>query len=347
MSFLKKLKTKVSRKKNIDEVKERISESKDEILIHKYESAMKKSSNSFAKRIKKLTRRKIMIDESYFEELEEILIEADFGAIYTNELIKQLHEEVKINKISDSIVLNDFIVEFLYKKYTTGQTKKENLKNELNLKKGTLNVILVIGVNGVGKTTSIGKLAKKLQLDDYQVSLAAADTFRAGAVKQLEEWSKKTNTNIIVPTREGQDPASVVYVALEEALKNKDDVLIIDTAGRLQNKEHLMKELQKIEKIIISKTGLSPAETLLVLDATTGQNGVVQASSFNDVTKLTGIILTKMDSSSKGGIIIAIKDIFNIPVKLIGLGESLDDLEKFDIDKYLYSLSIDLQEESD
>ncbi len=347
MAFLKKLKDKVTKKnKNVDEVKEKLIESQEENIVKKYEKALQKSNDSFAKKIKRLTRRKIKIDDAYFEELEEIFISADFGAIYTNELIRQLKDEVRINKISDSEKLNDHIIKFLFEKYVATNNKKTKFSNELNITKGELNVILVIGVNGVGKTTSIGKLSKKLIQDGWKISMAAADTFRAGAVKQLEEWANRTNTNITVPEKEGQDPASVVFKAIESAMENKDEILLVDTAGRLQNKENLMKELEKIEKIIISKTGKPPVETLLVLDATTGQNGVHQASSFNDVTKLTGIILTKMDSSSKGGIIISIKDTFDIPVKLIGLGESLDDLEKFDIEKYLYSLSIELQGEN-
>ncbi len=337
MSFLKKIK---SNSKNKDEVVDKISKTKDELIINKYKNGLKKSSESFSRKIKKLTIRKIKIDESYFEELEEIFILSDFGAIYTNELIKKLKEEVRIRRISNSKDLNDYIFKFLYERYNSN--KKLEIKDKLILNTDKLNVILVFGVNGVGKTTSIGKLLKKFSDQNLKVSVAAADTFRAGAVKQLEEWAKRTNSNIIVPEKEGQDSGSVVYRALDYSIENKDDILIIDTSGRLQNKKNLMMELQKLTKIIKNKLGDDKYESLLVIDSTTGQNGVNQALVFNEIVKLDGIILTKMDSSSKGGIIMSIKDLFNIPVKFIGLGEKIDDFEEFDIEKYLYSLSIEL-----
>ncbi len=340
MSFLKKLKIN-AKNKNKDEVIDKITKTKEDLIFNKYRKGLKKSSESFSKKIKKLTIRKIKIDESYFEELEEIFILSDFGAIYTNELIKKLKDEVRIRKISNPKDLNDYIFKFLYERYNSN--KKSKLNNKLTLNNEKLNVILIFGVNGVGKTTSIGKLLKKFSDQNLKVSVAAADTFRAGAVKQLEEWAKRTNSNIITPEKEGQDSGSVVYKALDYSLQNKDDILIIDTSGRIQNKKNLMLELQKIEKIIKSKIGENNQyESLLVIDSTTGQNGVNQALIFSEVVDLSGIILTKMDSSAKGGIIMSIKDLFDIPVKFIGLGEKIDDFEEFDIEKYLYSLSIEL-----
>lgn len=326
-----------SKKNNIDNVSQKIQDTKKEIIISKYNKGLEKSKESFIRKIKVLSNKYRKIDENYFKELEEIFIYADLGVFYTQEIIKKLKEEVKINKAVDHEKINKIIIEYLYNRYVGKDKKNENI--DLNIKENKLNIILVIGVNGVGKTTSIGKLAKRLQSEGKKVELAAADTFRAGAVKQLEEWANKINIIITKPEKEFQDPASVVFKGIQNAKNNNSDVLIVDTAGRLHNKENLMKELNKINKIIERENNSKPEEILLVLDATTGQNGVLQASAFNDVVKLTGIILTKMDSSSKGGIILSIKDSFNIPVKFIGLGEGLDDFQKFNIEDYLYALT--------
>ncbi len=303
----------------------------------KYKKGLKLAKESFTKKIKKLATRHRQVDEEYFKDLEETLIMADVGIQFTIELIKQLKSEVKIKGLKEPELMNDLIFDFLFKNYTNGN---ENL-NKLNITKGELNVILVTGVNGVGKTTTIGKLAKKLVDEGYDVALAAGDTFRAGAVAQLGVWAERVGVEITQPEKDGQDPASVVFAAIASSKETNKDVLIVDTAGRLQNKDNLMKELEKIHKIIERESGKPATEVLLVLDATTGQNGVVQASGFNEVTSLTGIVLTKMDSSSKGGIILSIKDNFDIPVKFIGLGESLDDLESFDVEEYLKGLILD------
>lgn len=324
-------------KKNNDKVVDLIKESRDS-SVNKYDKALKTSRDSFIKKIKVLATKHRKIDEEYFNELEELLIMSDVGIKYTSILIPKLKNEIRINKITDVNEINQLIFEFLFKNYLDDK----NEISRLDLVDGELNIILVIGVNGVGKTTSIGKLTNKLTKEGKKVSLAAGDTFRAGAVSQLKVWSERTNVNITVPKKEGQDPSSVAYEAIQEAKKNNDDVLIIDTAGRLQNKTHLMNELEKLNRVITKESGKPPVEVLLVLDATSGQNGVNQALSFNEVTKLTGIILTKMDSSSKGGIILYIKDAFSIPVKFIGLGEKLDDFEEFDIEKYLYGLTKEL-----
>ena len=339
MSFFKKIKNKVTGKKQSDVVLDKIQEVKTE-KADKYSKAMSKSRESFTKKIKKLTTKHVVIDEAYFDELEETLISADLGATYVMHLVDELKTEAKINKATTPEQMHEVIFEKMFSDYLD----KDKNVTKLNLKDGELNVILVIGVNGVGKTTTIGKLTKKFQQEGKKVALAAADTFRAGAVEQLKVWAERSNAPITTPEKEGQDPASVIYQAIEKAKTDGTDILICDTAGRLQNKVNLMKELEKINKIIVNGTGAEPKETLLVIDATTGQSGVQQAEGFNEVTKITGIVLTKMDSSSKGGIIIAIKSLFNIPVKFIGLGEQLDDLEEFDVERYIYGL---ISEEDD
>ncbi len=331
MGFLSKLRNK---KQNKDQVLEALQESR---VSKKYEQGLKKSKDSFTKKIKLLSKKHLKIEESYFDDLEELLILADLGADYTANFIEELKKEVRLKKITETDDLPDVIFELLFKTYFDKKESAEIVK--LNLTTDHLNVILVIGVNGVGKTTSIGKLTKMLKNQNYKVGLVAGDTFRAGAVAQLKEWAARVDVPITVPLKQGQDPASVVYQGIANAKADNLDVLIIDTAGRLQNKVNLMNELIKINKIILRESGFAPVETLLVLDATTGQNGISQASGFNEVTNLTGIILTKMDSSSKGGIILPIKQTFNIPVKFIGFGESLDDLIPFNLKEYLLALT--------
>ncbi len=318
------------KKKQQDIVKDKIAEiklTKEE----KYSKGLKASREGFGKKFKKLVTKHREVNEEYFSDLEEVFIMADIGVQFTMDLIKKLKEESKIKNIKDTEEINELIYNYLREQYTSGIDGI----SKLNLKEDQLNVILVMGVNGVGKTTTIGKLTKRLTDEGKVVSLAAADTFRAGAVAQLQVWADRVNCEITTPDKEGQDPASVVYKAIEKAKESKPDVLIIDTAGRLQNKENLMNELAKLNKIIERESGNPAVETLLVLDATTGQNGVSQAQSFNEVASLTGIILTKMDSTAKGGIILPIKNTFDIPVKFIGLGEGLEDLEEFDVEEFL------------
>lgn len=335
MAFFSKLKRKLfNNEKSNDVVLDKISESKKE-SIEKYSTALYKSRESFTKKIQKLLSRNRKIDENYFEELEEVLITSDIGVNYVASLIETIKTDVKIKKITDPKQINELIFEKMFGDYLDGD--EEIVK--LNLVPERLNVILVVGVNGVGKTTTIGKLSNKFKNEGRKISLAAADTFRAGAVEQLRIWSRKVDIPITLPKKDGQDPASVVYEAIQNAKNDGTEILICDTAGRLQNKVNLMKELEKINSIIERETGEKPIETLLVIDATTGQSGVQQAYGFNELIDLTGIVLTKMDSSSKGGIIISIKSMFNIPVKFIGLGERLIDLEEFDLTKYIYSLT--------
>lgn len=321
------------KKKQVDIVKEAIQEKKL-TKSEKYHKGLRNSREGFAKKFLKLATKYRQVNEDYFQELEEIFIMADIGVQFTMELIKKLKEESKLKNITEVEEINKLIIDFLTKQYTLGM---EGI-HKLNLIDNELNVILVMGVNGVGKTTTIGKLTKRLINEGKKVSLAAADTFRAGAVAQLQVWAERSKCEITIPEKDGQDPASVVFGALAKAKESKPDVLIVDTAGRLQNKEHLMKELEKINKIIERESGKPAVETLLVLDATTGQNGVSQAEAFNGVASLTGIVLTKMDSSAKGGIILPIKNAFNIPVKFIGLGEGIEDLEEFDVNEFLKEL---------
>ena len=306
----------------------------------KYNDGLKTSRDSFSKKFLNLATKYRKIDEDYFKELEELLITSDVGVQYTMDILPKIKDAAKRKNIQDAKKMNELIFEFLFEKYLDDKKPLD-----IQLADGELNIILVTGVNGVGKTTTIGKLANILLKQGKTVNLAAADTFRAGAVAQLKMWAEKNNCAITVPEKEGQDPASVAFKAIHNAKDMNADVLIIDTAGRLQNKENLMKELAKILKIIERESGKPPLESLLVLDATTGQNGVDQAAVFNDMLNLTGIILTKMDSSAKGGIILNIKENFSIPVKFIGLGEGIDDLEKFDLEKYLYGLTKELFDE--
>ncbi len=329
------------RKKKKDEVLDAVKESRSLSTSDKYDKGMKKSRTSFTKKVKAFFSRKRPVNDEYFNDLEETLIMSDVGAEFTSKLIDELKKEARINKITDFDQMNELVIEYLFKDYLSGDKEVKKLE----IKEGELNIILVIGVNGVGKTTTIGKLTKRLIDQGYKTHMVAADTFRAGAVQQLEEWARRVNTTITTPEKEGQDPGSVVYKGLEKAKEDSANVVIIDTAGRLQNKKNLMIELEKIYSIIEKVAGKPADETLLVLDATTGQNGVSQAEAFNDVAKLTGIVLTKMDSSSKGGIILSIRRAFNIPVKFIGLGESLDDLQEFDIRSYMEALTSDLVKE--
>lgn len=319
--------------KQQDIVKEKLQETKL-TKEEKYSKGLKASRDGFGKKILKLVTKHREVNEEYFTELEEIFIMADIGVQFTMDLLKKLREESKVKNITSVEEINNLIIEYLTKQYTLGM---EDI-HRLDIKDDQLNVILVMGVNGVGKTTTIGKLTKRLMDEGNKVSLAAADTFRAGAVAQLQVWADRAGCDITIPEKDGQDPASVVFQAIAKAKENNPNVLIIDTAGRLQNKENLMNELAKINKIIERESGNPAVETLLVLDATTGQNGVSQAQSFNEVASLTGVILTKMDSSAKGGIILPIKNTFDIPVKFIGLGEGIEDLEEFDVNAFLSGL---------
>ncbi len=302
-----------------------------------YEKGLTKSRKGFVSNLMNLTSKYRRVNEEYFEELEEILIMADIGVNTVMEFMDRLRSRVQKERIEDPEALKEIIVDELFIIYVDDNI----LTNKINYNPDGPTVLLFIGVNGVGKTTTIGKLAWKLKEEGKKVLLVAGDTFRAGATKQLEEWSEKVGVSF-VGKEEGADPASVVYDGLEKAKQENYDVVMIDTAGRLQNKVNLMKELEKINRVIQNAIPGAPHETLLIIDATTGQNGISQAKSFQEITKITGIVLTKLDGTAKGGIVLAIKEEVNIPVKYIGLGETKEDLQPFDIEQYIYGLFKDM-----
>ena len=301
----------------------------------KYDNGLKKSRELFSSRIRRLAARYQIVDENYFAELEEILISNDVCYKMALTMTDEIRHEAKLQKLKKPQEINEILLDKMFAIYTDGKI----VSTRLNYNKSGLTVFLVIGVNGNGKTTSIAKIANQCQKGEKKPLLIAADTYRAGAVAQLRLWAEKLKVGIYEPLTDKQDPASVVYQGLEHSITHNYDVAIIDTAGRLENKSHLMQELQKINRIITKKIGRNADEVLLVLDATTGQNGVIQAQEFTKIAPVSGIILSKMDGSAKGGIILAIKEYLDIPVKLIGLGEQKDDIEEFDLDQYLYNLT--------
>lgn len=317
--------------------KENKKKSRDELAeIKKYDKGMEKSRKGFADKLNNLSKKYKKVNQEYFEDLEEVLIEADVGVTLTLKVVEQLADHAKSKKISSVQDLNEELIDLLFASYMKNEQK---IEKELIFKDNSLTTCLVVGVNGVGKTTSIAKLAYRYKKFGKKVMIVAADTFRAGAVEQLSIWAKRIDVEIITG-KQNQDPASVVFDGVKKAKENGADLLIIDTAGRLQTKVNLMNELNKISKVISSECPDAVRESLLVLDATTGQNGVIQAKAFFEVTQLSGIVITKMDGTSKGGIILAIRDELGIPVRFIGLGETLDDLQLFDLEKYLYALCI-------
>lgn len=304
--------------------------------VEKYDKGLEKTRKEFVSQLSNLSRRYKNIDEDYFEELEDILIMADIGVDTVMRFVSLLKKRVSTEKITDANVLKDIIVDELFVMYVGNDI----LDSKIHYSEDGPTVILFVGVNGVGKTTTIGKMAHQLKNDGKKVMLVAGDTFRAGAIEQLEEWGQRVDVPVI--TSSSKDPSSVMYDGLEKAVRDDYDVVLIDTAGRLQNKEHLMRELEKINRVIQKIIPSAPHETLLVVDATTGQNGISQAKSFKEITDITGIVLTKLDGTAKGGIVLAIRENVSIPVKYVGLGEGMDDLEKFDIEKYIYGLFKDL-----
>jgi len=321
-----------------DKIKQAFS-SKDKTVeaeIENYDKGLEKSREEFVSKLSNLSKKYKNISEDYFEELENILIMADIGVNTVMTFVDRLRERVKREKITDSNILKEIIVDELFVMYVGNNI----IDSKIHFAEEGPTVILFVGVNGVGKTTTIGKLASKYQKLGKKVMLVAGDTFRAGAREQLIEWGERTQTKVI--DSEAKDPSSVVYDALEEAQRDNYDLVMIDTAGRLQNKSYLMDELAKINRVIKKIIPAAPHETMLVIDATTGQNGISQAKAFKEITDVTGIILTKLDGTAKGGIVLAIKEEVNIPVKFVGFGERADQLEPFDIEKYIYGLFKDL-----
>lgn len=328
MSFFKKLKEKI--------------QTQTDSVTQKFKEGLSKTRSSFSERVNEIVARYRKVDEDFFEELEEVLITADVGVETVMELIDELKMEVKRRNIQDPREVRSIISEKLVDIYQAG----EEAPNALNIEEGRLNVVLFVGVNGVGKTTTIGKLAHKLKSEGKSVLLAAGDTFRAGAIEQLEVWGERVGVDVIKQSA-GSDPAAVMYDAIQAAKARNVDVLLCDTAGRLQNKVNLMKELEKVKRVIEREIPGAPHEVILVLDATTGQNAMNQAKQFSDATNVTGIALTKLDGTAKGGIVLAIRNELKIPVKLVGLGEKMDDLQPFDTEQYVYGLFVDLMEEEE
>ena len=305
------------------ELKPEIEPETPKQIEEKYEKSLKKTSKSFGARFNEFLANFRSVDEAFFEDLEDTLIMSDVGVDVATQLTDDLRREVKLQNVKSKDDVKRVIIEKMVDNFG-----ESGLNTRLNLQDG-LTVMLFVGVNGVGKTTTIGKLANRYKHEGKKVLLAAADTFRAGARDQLVEWARRSSVDVVVG-KENSDPASVVFDAVKRANTEQFDVLLIDTAGRLQNKDNLMKELEKMGKIIKRELPDAPHETLLALDATTGQNAISQAKEFSNVTPLTGIVLTKLDGSAKGGIILTIQQILQIPVKLVGLGEGIQDLEDFD-----------------
>ena len=307
----------------------------------KFRAGLEKSRENFQEQLNNLIARYRKVDEDFFEALEEMLITADVGFNTVMELVEELRTEAQRRNISETEDLREVIVEKIVEIYHQDDEHSEimNIENE------GLNVILMVGVNGVGKTTTIGKLAHRYQAEGKKVMLAAGDTFRAGAIEQLKIWGDRVGVEVM-SQKEGSDPAAVMYDAINAAKSKGVDILICDTAGRLQNKSNLMNELEKVKRVIGRAVPEAPHEVLLCLDATTGQNALSQAKSFKEVTNVTGIVLTKLDGTAKGGIVLAIRNELKIPVKYVGLGEKLDDLQPFNPESYVYGLFADMIEQN-
>mgnify|MGYP000064839720 CR=1 FL=1 len=319
MSFFKKL-------------KERISTKTEEVTT-KFKEGLTKTSTAFVEKVEDLISRRKKIDEEFYEELEEILISSDVGVNTVMTMIDDLRKEVRVRKLEEPAdlqpVLSEKLVEML-----SGDAGNDS---KLHLPDSGPAVVLFVGVNGVGKTTTIGKLAHRFKQEGKKVLLAAGDTFRAGAIEQLEVWGERVGVDVI-KHQAGSDPAAVMFDAVQAAKTRGVDVLLCDTAGRLQNKVNLMEELNKIYRVIGREIPNAPHEVLLVLDATTGQNALSQAKLFGEKTGVSGLVLTKLDGTAKGGIVVAIRQEMNIPVKFVGLGEKMDDLQEFDSEQFVHAL---------
>lgn len=307
----------------------------------KYVAGLDKSRKNFSSKLHLLTKRYSKVNEEYFEELEEILIEADVGVNLALDIVEVTRNETDQKKITDPKLINEILVDKMFVSYAQ---QGDSITNEIEFRENEPTVLLVVGVNGVGKTTTIAKLANRYKNQGKKVLLVAGDTFRAGATEQLSVWASRLGVDIVVG-KENQDPSSVCFDGMRKAKEGKYDLVICDTAGRLQNKLNLMQELSKMKRVISKEIESAPHEVFLIIDATTGQNGVVQAKAFKECTSLTGVVITKMDGTSKGGIILAIRDELGVPVRFIGLGEKMDDLEEFDLDQYLYGLCLSQEED--
>ena len=327
MGLFNKLKNIISKKEQEEVVDENVL---------KYDEGLEKTRKEFVSKLSMLGIKYTKINDEYFDELENILIMADIGVNTVMDFMDKLKKRVKSENITDTKYLNEVIVDELFIIYVNN----ESITDKINMASSGPTVILMVGVNGVGKTTTIAKLAYKYKCEGKKVMLVAGDTFRAGAVDQLKIWADRTDSLFF--GKENIDPAGVIYDGLLKAKEDGADIVLVDTAGRLHNKVNLMKELEKINKVIGKIIPDAPHETLLVIDGTTGQNGIMQAQAFKEITNITGIVLTKLDGTAKGGIVLAIKEEVNIPVKFVGLGEKMTDLIPFDIENYIYGLFKDM-----
>lgn len=345
MGLFQKIKDKFSSKnKQLESIYEELDTnnteesklSEDEKDLVSFDKGLEKTRKEFVSQLNILGKRFSKVTDDYYDELENILIKADIGVNTVFKFIDRLKSRVKRENISDMDYLTEVIVDELFMIYVEG----ESLTDKINIADEGPTVILMVGVNGVGKTTTIGKLANKYHREGKKTMLIAGDTFRAGAVPQLEEWANRTDS--LFYGKENTDPAGVIFDGLLKAKEENVDIVFIDTAGRLQNKVNLMNELEKINKVINRHIPGAPHETLLIIDATTGQNGISQAEAFKEITNITGIVLTKLDGTAKGGIVLAIKENVGLPVKFVGLGEGIDDLRAFDVEDYMYGLFKDM-----
>jgi len=327
MGLFSKLKDLIT-KKNVE-----VKKSED---VEAYDKGLEKTRNEFVSELSFLGRKYTKVTDEYYDELEELLIKADIGVNTVMSFMDRLKKRVKQENITDTDYLKEVIVDELFIIYVDD----DDLTDKINMAKEGPTVILMVGVNGVGKTTTIAKLAHKYVSEGKKVMVIAGDTFRAGAVEQLKIWADRTGS--LFYGKENIDPAGVVFDGLKEAAEQNADIVLIDTAGRLQNKVNLMNELDKINRVIQKFIPEAPHETLLVIDASTGQNGILQAEEFKKITNITGIVLTKLDGTAKGGIVLAIKEKVHIPVKFVGLGEKMTDLKTFDIEDYIYGLFKDM-----
>lgn len=317
-----------------DKIKKVFNKENKDVI--KYDNGLKKTRLEFTSKLTNLSNKYKFIDEDYFEELEDILITADIGVNTVVKFVDRLKSRVREEKIADTNELKNIIIDELFVMYVGNNI----IRSKINYSSEGPTVVLFVGVNGVGKTTTIGKLAYKMINEGKKVLLIAGDTFRAGAIEQINEWGSRVGAKVV--SSSAKDPSSVIYDGITLAISEDYDVVLVDTAGRLQNKTNLMQELSKINKVIKKLIPDAPHETLLVVDATTGQNAISQVKSFNEITNISGIVLTKLDGTAKGGIVLGIKEETNTIVKYVGLGEGVDDLEVFDIEKYIYGLFKDL-----
>ena len=315
-------------------IKEKFSKKKSND-VDSYSEGMSKTRQNFSNRLNSLSKKYKKVNQEYFEDLEEILIESDVGVNLSLKIIDEVLQESKEKRITDAEEINEILIDHMFK----GYMEKGETLTDIRFADNGPTVLLVVGVNGVGKTTTIAKLAYRYKNIGKSVLLVAADTFRAGACEQLQIWGQRLNIDVVTGPY-NSDPSSVAYDGLTKAKKEDIDLVIIDVSGRLHNKQNLMDELSKLKRVVSKVIPEAPHESFLIIDATTGQNGVVQAKAFAEVTNLTGVVITKMDGTSKGGIILAIREELGIPVRFIGLGEKMTDLKEFDLENYIYGLCV-------